>query len=79
VSSAVVAVPCVSVAPAVITQGSRPGEATFPAPSLPAAATTVIPDAQACSTATDRGSAAHGAGLSNPNDRFSTRMLFSSA
>src|SRR5437660_11812848 len=49
--------PSVSSAPAVTTHGSRPGEVTVPAPSLPAATTTVMPEAQAISTAAESGSA----------------------
>src|SRR3954466_2934250 len=56
VSSAVDAVPLGSVAPAMMTKGSRPGDVTWPAPALPDATTTVTPDIHAASTAADSGS-----------------------
>src|SRR3954453_1617646 len=56
-SSATGPVPFESLAPAVRTKGSRPGEVTVPGPALPAAATTVTPDIQAASTAAESGSA----------------------
>ncbi len=67
------------VAPTVSTNGSSPGEVTTPAPSLPAAVTTVMPLAHSASTAESSGFAWYGNGVCTPNDRFSTRMLLVSA
>ncbi len=76
VSSAVETVPWSSVAPAVMIIGSSPGLDTepLPGPSLPAEATTVIPDLHAFCTALLSGAVVvDSAGLA-PRERFNTLM-----
>ncbi len=73
-SSRVVAVAWVSLAPTVTSQGSSPGEVTDRLPSLPADVTTVRPDAHAASSAAESGLKKYGIGASVPSERFTTRM-----
>src|SRR5215212_8555479 len=77
-SSRRVIVPLSSRAPTVMTQGSFAGENVTPSlvcASLPAAATTVIPLFQACSTAASSGSVAYDSAAADDSDRLITRML----
>src|SRR5918998_4226850 len=66
-------------APTVMTHGSFAGAnvtPSFVSASLPAAATTVIPLFQACSTAASSGSVVYDSAAADESDRLMTRMLY---
>src|SRR5215212_9200026 len=78
-SSRRVKVPRSSRAPTVMTHGSFAGEyvtPSFVSASFPAAATTVIPLFQACSTAASSGSVVYDSAAADDSDRLMTRMLY---
>ena len=72
-------VPLSSRAPTVMTQGSFAGENVTPSlvcASLPAAATTMMPLFQACSTAASSGSVVYDSAAAEDSDRLMTRMSY---
>ena len=73
-SSARSAVPAVSAAPTVMTNGSSAGLVTGAEPRFPADTTTTRPARQARWTAAFSGSTAAGCRLSVPHERLTTRM-----
>src|ERR687897_589650 len=76
-SSPRIHVPLSSSAPTVTTHGSLAGANVTPswvAPSLPAAATTVRPLNQACSTAASSGSVRYDSAVIDASERFTTRI-----